>query len=159
MSVRTAPLSTCTILSLTFAALLTANLFAQQPKVLAPHKPIAPTVTPLPNWHFREPTQRSMVGGFWMIDANFKSTLYIKNGVKNAGIKVTPIAYLSNGKSYTFGEVSLDPSGTLSSVSMTNWESKALRPGRLCLATWRYGITTHGTLSASPFKMSMSLTA
>jgi hypothetical protein len=112
MSVRTAPLSTCTILSLTFAGLLTATLFAQQPKVLAPHKPVAPTVTPLPNWHFREPTQRSMVGGFWTIDANFKSTLYIKNGVKNAGIKVTPIAYLSNGKSYTFGEVSLDPSGT-----------------------------------------------
>jgi hypothetical protein len=95
MSVRTAPLSTCTILSLTFAGLLTANLFAQQPKVLAPHKPVAPTVTPLSNWHFREPTQRSMVGGFWMMNANFRSTLYIKNGVKNAGIKVTPIAYLS----------------------------------------------------------------
>jgi len=93
-------------------AIFTSNLLALQPKVLAPHKPVAPTVTPQPNWSFPEPTQRSMVGGVWMIDANFRSTLYLKNGVKNAAIKATPILYLSNGKSFTLSDVQLEPSAT-----------------------------------------------
>ncbi len=53
-----------------------------------------------------------MVGGLWMIDANFKSTIYIKNGVKNAAVTVSPILHLSNGKSFTLPDVNLDPSGT-----------------------------------------------
>jgi hypothetical protein len=105
MSIRAASLS------LVFVA-LTASLSAQQPRVLAPHKPIEPIVTPQPNWHLRAPTQRSMVGGFWMIDANFRSAIYLKNGVENAPITVTPILYLSNGKSYTLPDVKLEPSGT-----------------------------------------------
>jgi hypothetical protein len=93
------------------APMLTAQL-AQQPKVLAPHKPLAPTVTAQPHWSFPTPTQRSVVGGFWMIDANFRSTLYLKNGVKNDAITATPILYLSNGKSFTLTDVKLDPSAT-----------------------------------------------
>jgi hypothetical protein len=109
MSVRTAPLSTCAILSLTFAALLTANLFAQQAKVLAPHRPIAPQ---LPDNPPKTGPLRSMVGGLWMIDANFNSTIYIKNSVEIAPVTVTPILYLSNGKKVTLADVTLEPSGT-----------------------------------------------
>ena len=47
-----------------------------------------------------------------MIDANFRSTLYLKNGVKNAAITATPILYLSNGKSFTLSTVQLEPSAT-----------------------------------------------
>jgi hypothetical protein len=53
-----------------------------------------------------------MVGGFWMIDTNFRSTIYLKNGVKNAPITATPILHLSNGKSFSLTDVLLDPSGT-----------------------------------------------
>lgn len=50
------------------------SLFAQQPKVLAPHKPIRPRLDkPI---SLGQPIAGSMVGGPWMIDANFKSTLY-----------------------------------------------------------------------------------
>ena len=105
MSIRAASLS------LAFVA-LTASLSAQQPKVFAPHEPIEPIVTPQPNWHFRAPTQRSMVGGFWMIDANFRSTIYLKNVVENAPITATPVLYLSNGKSFTIPDVKVEPAGT-----------------------------------------------
>jgi len=61
-------LSSLAVCALTFAA-LTTNVLAQQPKVLAPHRPIAPRLPDNP------PTTgpvRSMVGGLWMIDSNFK---------------------------------------------------------------------------------------
>jgi hypothetical protein len=89
-----------------------AGLAAQQPKVLAPHRPVDPTITPRPNWPVPVKTPRSMVGGLWMIDANFRSTIYLKNDVKNAAVTVTPVLYLSNGKSYVLPDVNLDPSGT-----------------------------------------------
>ena len=47
-----------------------------------------------------------------MIDANFKSTIYIKNSVEIAPVTVTPILYLSNGKKVTLADVTLEPSGT-----------------------------------------------
>lgn len=47
-----------------------------------------------------------------MIDANFRSSIYLKNGVENASITVTPILYLSNGKKYVLPDVALEPSGT-----------------------------------------------
>jgi hypothetical protein len=47
-----------------------------------------------------------------MIDANFRSSIYLKNGVENAPITVTPILYLSNGKKYVLPDVALEPSGT-----------------------------------------------
>ena len=95
---------------LVFATLLTTTVSAQQPKVLAPHKPVAPRVEkPLP-WH-TPATLRSMVGGLWMIDANFKSTVYLKNDVETDPITVTPILHLSNGREYPLKEVKLDPAG------------------------------------------------
>jgi len=112
MSLRSARLLSFTICLFAFATLVSVSLSAQQPKVLAPHKPIEPIVTPQPGWHFRAPTQRSMVGGLWMIDANFRSAIYLKNGVENAPITVTPVLYLSNGKSFTLPDVKLEPAGT-----------------------------------------------
>ncbi|MGA8762459.1 MAG: hypothetical protein WB562_06175 [Candidatus Sulfotelmatobacter sp.] len=55
---------------------------------------------------------RSMVGGLWMVDANFRSAIYLKNSVEIAPITVTPILYLSNGKKITLADVTLEPSGT-----------------------------------------------
>jgi hypothetical protein len=76
-------------------------LVAQQgPKVLAPHQPYAPNVRhsyPLPR-----PVSGSMVGGPWMIDGNFKSSVYIKNGVETSAVTVTPVLYLSNGVATNF---------------------------------------------------------
>jgi hypothetical protein len=61
--------------------LLTANMCAQQAKVLAPHRPAPPKLAGPVKWH--DPAVlRSMVGGLWMIDANYKSTIYLKNNVE-----------------------------------------------------------------------------
>ncbi|MFZ0745351.1 MAG: hypothetical protein WAM85_13150 [Terracidiphilus sp.] len=82
----------------------------QQPKVLAPHKPIAPKVGhsyPMP-----APVAGSMVGGPWMVDANFKSSVYIKNSVETSAVTVTPVLYLSNGVAYKLSDIALEPSGT-----------------------------------------------
>jgi hypothetical protein len=87
----------------------TSLVFGQQAKVLAPHRPIAPR---LPDNPPKTGPLRSMVGGLWMIDANFKSTIYIKNSVEIAPVTVTPILYLSNGKKITLADVTLEPSGT-----------------------------------------------
>jgi hypothetical protein len=116
MSFRFARPSRCAVFALTLATLLTASLFAQQPKVLAPHRPIAPR---LPDNPPKSGPLRSMVGGLWMIDANFKSTIYIKNSVEIAPVTVTPILYLSNGKKITLADVTLEPSGT-SAVSVND---------------------------------------
>src|SRR5580692_131351 len=85
---------------------------ASQPaKVLAPHKPVMPAVENPVKWP-TPATTRSMVGGFWMTDANFKSSIQIKNVVETDPVKVTPVLYLSNGKRYPLREVALEPSGT-----------------------------------------------
>jgi hypothetical protein len=84
--------------------------FAQQPIVLAPHRPIAPKVAkmlPLP-----PPIRGSMVGGPWITDANFKSSIYLKNVVETSPVTVTPVLYLSNGTKYVLPDVTLEPSGT-----------------------------------------------
>jgi hypothetical protein len=89
-----------------------AGLFAQQPKVLAPHRPIPPLV-PQSKLHAMAPAQvRSMVGGLWMIDANFKSSIYLKNMVETSDVTVTPVLHLSNGTEYKLEDVKLEPSGT-----------------------------------------------
>jgi hypothetical protein len=90
--------------------LLSVRTLAQQPKVLAPHRPAPPKVAHPLKWH--DPAVlRSMVGGLWMIDANFKSTIYVKNEVETDRITITPILYLSNGHSYTLHDVKLEPAG------------------------------------------------
>jgi hypothetical protein len=94
-----------------FVILLSLLSFAQQTKVLAPHKPVAPLL-PREKWPTERPVRRSAVGGLWMIDANFKSSIYLKNNVAVAPLTVTPILYLSNGKKYVLPDVKLKPSGT-----------------------------------------------
>jgi len=84
---------------------------SQPAKVLAPHKPVMPAVENPVKWP-TPATTRSMVGGFWMTDANFKSSIQIKNVVETDPVKVTPVLYLSNGKRYSLREVALEPSGT-----------------------------------------------
>jgi len=44
-----------------------------------------------------------------MIDANFKSTIFLKNNVETDPIAVTPVLFLSNGHRYTLHEVNLEP--------------------------------------------------
>jgi hypothetical protein len=75
--------------------LLTTNLSAQQPKVLAPHQPIPPQVA---NRKMYPASPRSMVGGLWMMDANFKSSIFLRNNVETDPVSVTPVLWLSNGK-------------------------------------------------------------
>lgn len=109
MSLRSC-LSSPAIRALAVAALLATNLSAQQPKVLAPHRPVAPRVAN-PKSHSPD-VLRSVVGTLWMIDANFKSTIYLKNNVETSAITVTPILYLSNGTKYAFADVELEAAGT-----------------------------------------------
>ena len=54
---------------------------------------------------------RSMVGGLWRTDANYKSALYLKNILATTELTVTPILYLSNGGQYTLADVRLQPEG------------------------------------------------
>lgn len=90
--------------------LLPSLAIAQQSKVMAPHESVAPKMkkpVPLP-----AAAQGSMVGGPWMVDANFKSTVYLKNVVETSPITVTPVLHLSNGVQYVLPVVTLEPGGT-----------------------------------------------
>lgn len=92
-------------------ALLSGSLSAQQPRVLAPHRPLAPRIEKrLP---VNKPVVRqSATGGLWMTGANWKAALYLKNRVKTDPITVTPVLYLSNGQRYPLAPVTLEPSAT-----------------------------------------------
>jgi hypothetical protein len=88
---------------------LCVSSFAQKPKVLAPHRSVPPKVEkriPL-----KEAAPGSTVAGPWMIDANFKSTIYVKNLVETSEVSVTPILYLSNGVKFALAPVQLAPAG------------------------------------------------
>jgi hypothetical protein len=97
--------------TLACATLCTTPVSAQQSKVLAPHKPVPPRVENPKPWP-KPATSRSMVGGMWMTDANFKSSIYLKNGIGISPLTVVPILYLSNGTKYTLPSVTLEPAGT-----------------------------------------------
>ena len=82
----------------------------QQPKVMAPHKPIAPAIEkryPIKGTD----TNQSEVGGFWMTGPNMKATLTMRNGLKTDPLTVTPVLYLSNGVRYALPAVTLQPTG------------------------------------------------
>jgi len=87
------------------------NCSAQRPKVLAPHQPIHPQDPPSKVRH-RPGTPHSMIGGFWMIDANSKASIYLKNGLETSAITVSPALFLSNGTRYDLAAVTLEPSAT-----------------------------------------------
>lgn len=99
-----------------FALMLAGGLcalasHAQQPKLLAPHKPVAPRLlTPVGPPPI--PKLQTSVGGFWMTNAYFKSALYLKNGLKTGPLTVTPALYLSNGVRLPLAPVTMEPSGT-----------------------------------------------
>jgi hypothetical protein len=40
-----------------------------------------------------------------MTDANFKSSIYLRNSVETDPITVTPVLHLSNGSKYTLADV------------------------------------------------------
>lgn len=92
-------------------ALCCASSSAQQPKVLAPHRPVAPKLEQRFKWD-KPAVRQSATGGLWMIDANMKASLYLKNVLKTGRLTVTPVLYLSNGVRYPLSAVMLEPSGT-----------------------------------------------
>jgi hypothetical protein len=95
-------------LALTFA-LLALPCLAQQPKVPAPHRSVPPKAEkpiPLP-----AAVPGSIVVGPWMVDANFKSTIYLNNLVQTSAVSVTPVLYLSNGTKFTLSPIQLAPAG------------------------------------------------
>jgi Bacterial Ig-like domain (group 2) len=108
MCLRTARQSA--LFALASTILLAANLAAQQTKVLAPHRPIPPRVNKKIDWS-KSATRRSMVGGLWMTDANFKSSIYLRSVVETDSVTVTPILRLANGTKYTLPDVTLEPAG------------------------------------------------
>jgi len=110
MSPRPLAPSIALTISVLGAALFPLSANAQTPKVLAPHKPIAPKLAqPLP---LPPAVAGSMVGGPWMVDGDFKSSIYLRNGVETSPITVTPVLYLSNGVRYALPNVQLEPAGT-----------------------------------------------
>jgi len=86
---------------------------AQQPKVPAPHQPVAPKMARHREWDPPAMAQ-SATGALWMTDGNSKSTLYLNNMLKEDSLTVTPILHLANGVAYALTPVTLEPSGTAS---------------------------------------------
>jgi hypothetical protein len=107
---RSAKSQVLRLIALTFA-LCVAPSPAQQPRVLAPHKPVSPRLPRHREWD-KPAASQTLLGGYWMTDANFKATLYLGNSVKTDPVTVTPILHLSNGVQYTLAPVTLEPSGT-----------------------------------------------
>ncbi len=99
------------LLALALALFVVPSCIAQQPKVLAPHKPVDPR-DPLSKARLNPAVPRSMIGGFWMTDSNRKASIYLKNGLETAAITVTPVLFLSNGTRYALDAITLQPSGT-----------------------------------------------
>ena len=122
-------LSSLAVCTLAFVTFLTTDLAAQRPKVLAPHKPVAPKAEKQVKW-LSPATQRSMVGGLWMTDVDFKSYIYLKNGVETDPVTVTPILHLSNAAQYTLPDVTVQPPASPSSVLMTSYRSRASHRGQ-----------------------------
>jgi hypothetical protein len=106
------PFTNSSLIALSVAIPLVAlNLGAQQgTKVLAPHRAIPPRASVALSQ--RPAIDRSIVGGFWTIDANRKASIYLKNGLETSPLTVTPVLFLSNGVQYSLAPVTLVPAGT-----------------------------------------------
>jgi len=91
---------------LLLCALFVAPAFAQQPKVLAPHYPVAPKLPRHREWDPPKVFQ-SAAGALWMTDGNFKSTLHLSNMLKEDSLTVTPVLHLANGVAYPLAPVTL----------------------------------------------------
>ncbi|HEY1575942.1 MAG TPA: hypothetical protein VGF82_02600, partial [Terracidiphilus sp.] len=89
-------------------SLLSPALIAQQPKVLAPHDPIAPRVDkPGP----QTPVPGSTAAGPWIVDSHFQSNIYLKNIVETSAITVTPVLHMNDGMAHRLSPVQLEPAG------------------------------------------------
>lgn len=92
--------------------------FAQQSKLLTPHKPAQKPLQvslPFPT----APVLRTLVGGLWMTDKNTKSSIYLHNGLATSPLTVTPAVYLNNGTKILSTPIVLEPSGN-AVVSINN---------------------------------------
>ncbi len=110
MSLRSC-LSNFTAAAIALSSLFSYNLSAQQPRVLAPHRPAPPPLYVPKRWP-KPAVPRTIVGGFWMVDPNLKSSIYVKNNVETSPITVTPVLYLSNGKEIVLSPVVVEAGGT-----------------------------------------------
>jgi len=99
------------VMAMICALLVCATCLAQNPKVLAPHKPVAPRVPRHREWD-KPAVSQAVTGGLWRTDGNFKSTVYLDNMLKEDSLTVTPVLHLANGVAYTLAPVTLEPSGT-----------------------------------------------
>ena len=116
------------LVALTAILACTSPLFAQQPKVLAPHRPI-PSRYDKPIDMHQPAVLRSMFGGLWMTDANFKSSIYITSDLQTSAITVKPLLYLSNGKKLTLPDVKVEAAGiavinindALNNLGISSW--------------------------------------
>jgi hypothetical protein len=111
MSPRSSLRTTLILCALLSVLLFNLSAAAQRARILAPHRPIPPRV-PTSVEHHEPGIPRSMVGGFWMIDANRKALLYLRNGLETSSITVTPSLFLSNGAKFKLKPVTLATSGT-----------------------------------------------
>jgi hypothetical protein len=83
---------------------------AQHVPMPAPHKPVPPKVA---NYKSKMAiTARSMVGGPWLTDPNYRSILYIRNDLQTNSLSITPILWLSNGVKYRLSPVLISAGGT-----------------------------------------------
>jgi hypothetical protein len=98
-------------LAATFLAFAGSPTSAQQPKVLAPHKPVAPKIEKRFPWA-KPITRQSAIGGFWLTGPSMRSSLYLRSDLKTDPLTVTPILYLSNGVRYSLPPVTIEPAGT-----------------------------------------------
>lgn len=106
-------------------SLLAVIAAAQQPRVLAPHDPIAPEA----KTHFQlRSVPGSIAGGPWIVDAHDQSILYLKNVVENASITVAPVLHLSDGTKYQLPAVQLAPSGIAKVDIGASLESMGIAP-------------------------------
>ncbi len=103
---------------------------SDEPSTPALQKPVAPKLLQAKPWH-SSASQRSMIGGLWMTDPNYRSVLYVKNDVITSRLSVTPVLYLSNGAKYTLPPIQLDRAGTavvnideaLTQLGIASWAS------------------------------------
>lgn len=87
--------------------------FRQHAFTAAPHRPMPARVPESKRHHLPTSKAGSVIGGIWMTDANFKSTLTLRNLVATTAITVTPTIYLSNGRKILLTNVKLDPDGVV----------------------------------------------
>src|SRR5439155_23064389 len=88
---------------------------AEQSSAPPSTRPEEHTTIPNSGTHIVEVSQAPIdpcVGGLWMIDANRKASIYLRNGLETSSLTATPSLYHSNGAKYQLAPVTLEASGT-----------------------------------------------